>query len=99
MKLHEASLLFWLLIIPNPAGAAPVDTEVLAFFWDRGIPVCNDYGLSETTGPAHFCLPSVFRLEESPVGVTMSGVEVKVNTSATAAGSEGSLNAGTVLRG
>jgi long-chain acyl-CoA synthetase len=58
-------------------GAAPCPAEVIEFWGARGIPVCEVYGMSETTGVATVNPPDAIRA--GTVGVALPGVEVKLS--------------------
>jgi len=60
-------------------GAAPCPAEVVEFWGARGIPVCEVYGMSETTGVATVNPPDAIRA--GSVGVALPGVEVKLSDS------------------
>jgi long-subunit acyl-CoA synthetase (AMP-forming) len=60
-------------------GAAPCPAEVIEFWGARGIPVCEVYGMSETTGVATVNPPDAIRA--GTVGVALPGVEVKLSDS------------------
>ncbi len=57
-------------------GAAPSPLEVLEFFAAIGIPICEVWGMSETTSVATLNPPDRVRL--GTVGPAMPGVEVKL---------------------
>jgi long-subunit acyl-CoA synthetase (AMP-forming) len=57
-------------------GAAPCPLEVLEFFAAIGIPICEVWGMSETTSIATMVPPDNVRL--GTVGPPMPGVEVKL---------------------
>jgi long-chain acyl-CoA synthetase len=57
-------------------AAAPINPDLILFFQTLGIPLCELYGLSETTGPATTNLPGEFRL--GSVGKALPGVEVRL---------------------
>jgi len=43
-------------------GAAPISDKILDFFSSLNIPIMNLYGLSETSGPMTFNLPTAFKM-------------------------------------
>jgi long-subunit acyl-CoA synthetase (AMP-forming) len=57
-------------------GAAPTPFEVLEFFAAIGIPICEVWGMSETTSIATIVPPDNLRL--GTVGCAMPGVELKL---------------------
>ena len=58
-------------------GAAPCPAEVIEFWGARGLPVCEVYGMSETTGVATVNPPGALR--PGTVGVPLPGVEVALS--------------------
>jgi long-subunit acyl-CoA synthetase (AMP-forming) len=58
-------------------GAAPCPAEVIEFWRARGLPVCEVYGMSETTGVATVNPPDAIRA--GTVGVALPGVEVALS--------------------
>jgi long-chain acyl-CoA synthetase len=58
-------------------GAAPCPPEVIAFWHALGIPLCEVYGLSETTGVATVNPPGAIR--PGTVGTALPGVEVRLS--------------------
>ena len=58
-------------------GAAPCPTEVVEFWHDVGLPLCEVYGLSETTGVATVNTPAAVR--PGTVGRPTAGVEVALS--------------------
>lgn len=59
------------------SGAAPIATEVLAYFWSIGVPVREIYGQSENTGLAAATPATDVRL--GAVGPALPGVELRVD--------------------
>jgi long-chain acyl-CoA synthetase len=57
-------------------SAAPINPDLILFFQTLGIPLCELYGLSETTGPATTNLPEAFRIGSA--GKALPGVEVRL---------------------
>ncbi|HEX6712321.1 MAG TPA: AMP-binding protein [Thermoleophilaceae bacterium] len=55
-------------------GAAPCPAEVIEFWHGLGLPLCEVYGMSETTGVATVNSPGAVRI--GTVGRTLPGVEV-----------------------
>jgi long-subunit acyl-CoA synthetase (AMP-forming) len=58
------------------SGAAPLATEVLSFFWACGVPVLEDYGLTETVAAVSLSTPQAYRL--GTVGRALPGVELRL---------------------
>jgi long-chain acyl-CoA synthetase len=58
------------------SGAAPLATEVLSFFWACGVPVLEDYGLTETVAAVSLSTPHAYRL--GTVGRALPGVELRL---------------------
>jgi long-subunit acyl-CoA synthetase (AMP-forming) len=58
-------------------GAAPCPAEVIEFWGARGLPLCEVYGMSETTGVATVSPP--WPLRPGTVGVALPGVEVALS--------------------
>jgi long-chain acyl-CoA synthetase len=58
------------------SGAAPISSEVLAFFAGFGLPIYEVYGQSEDTGPTTFNVPG--KTKFGTVGPPFPGVEVKI---------------------
>lgn len=56
--------------------AAPSDPDMIVFFNALGIPLCELYGLSESSGPAVSNLPAANRI--GTVGKPLPGVEVEL---------------------
>jgi long-chain acyl-CoA synthetase len=56
--------------------AAPSDPDMIVFFNALGIPLCELYGLSESSGPAFSNLPSANRI--GTVGKPLPGVEIEL---------------------
>lgn len=57
-------------------AAAPIDVEVIRFFWAIGIPLLEAYGLSESAGASHTNLPEDYRI--GSVGKPIAGLECKI---------------------
>jgi long-subunit acyl-CoA synthetase (AMP-forming) len=73
-------------------GAAPCPPDVVRFWHELGIPLCEVYGMSEQTGVATANTPSAFRI--GTAGRPLPGVEV-----ALAADSEVLIRGDVVMRG
>jgi long-chain acyl-CoA synthetase len=58
------------------AGAAPLPLEVSRFFAGLGLPICDVFGLTETTGAVSLNRPSAYRL--GTVGQPAAGVELRI---------------------
>ena len=58
-------------------GAAPCPPEVVRFWHELGIPLCEVYGLSETAGVAAVNPPDAIRA--GAVGMALPGVEVRLS--------------------
>jgi len=58
-------------------GAAPCPAEVIEFWGALGLPLCEVYGMSETTGVATVNPPGALRA--GTVGVALPGVEVALS--------------------
>jgi long-subunit acyl-CoA synthetase (AMP-forming) len=58
-------------------GAAPCPAEVLEFWHGLGLPLCEVYGMSETTGVATVNAPDAVRI--GSVGRALPGVEVALS--------------------
>lgn len=58
-------------------GAAPLKKTTLLFFKSLSIPLYNNYGLSETTGP-HFFNLGAKHVELTTAGVTLQGADSKI---------------------
>lgn len=59
------------------AGGAPLDPELLAFFRGAGVPVCEGYGLTETTAPCAFNVLGV-PYHQGSVGIAFPGFELRI---------------------
>ncbi|MBJ7470872.1 MAG: long-chain fatty acid--CoA ligase [Solirubrobacteraceae bacterium] len=57
-------------------GAAPVDPEILDFFFAAGIPVVEGYGMTETSAVASVNAPDDYRI--GTVGKAVAGCEIKI---------------------
>jgi long-chain acyl-CoA synthetase len=57
-------------------GAAPVPVEVLEFFRDLGLPICELWGMSETSCCATINPPDAIRI--GTVGPALTGVELRL---------------------
>jgi long-subunit acyl-CoA synthetase (AMP-forming) len=58
-------------------GAAPCPPEVIAFWRDRGVPLGELYGMSETTGVATVAAPDAVKV--GSVGPPIDGCEVRLS--------------------
>jgi long-subunit acyl-CoA synthetase (AMP-forming) len=58
-------------------GAAPCPAEVIEFWGELGLPLCEVYGMSETTGVATVNPPQALR--PGTVGMALPGVEVALS--------------------
>lgn len=58
------------------SGAAPISKEVLRYFGTLNIPVCEVYGMSESTGPQTSCRYNYKQI--GSCGVNIPGVEMKI---------------------
>lgn len=58
------------------SGAAPISHEILKYFRSIGIPICEGYGMTETTGTTHLSNAQDFRL--GMTGKALPGVEAKL---------------------
>lgn len=63
---------FWAFVV----GAAPLDTELEAFWGDRGFAVIQGYGLTETAPIVSLNHP--FGTKRGSVGKPIAGVEIKI---------------------
>ncbi|MEX1142467.1 MAG: long-chain fatty acid--CoA ligase [Thermoleophilaceae bacterium] len=57
-------------------GAAPINAEILEFFWAAGIVVLEGYGMTETSTAATINRPDAFKF--GTVGQPFRGVEVRI---------------------
>jgi long-chain acyl-CoA synthetase len=57
-------------------GAAPIASEILAFFYACGIPVLEGWGMTETTGVGTVCTLDHFKF--GTVGRALPGVEIRI---------------------
>jgi long-chain acyl-CoA synthetase len=57
-------------------GAAPIDPEILAFFWDRGVPVLEGYGMTEAATGIAIATLDAYRF--GTVGRALPGLEVQI---------------------
>jgi long-chain acyl-CoA synthetase len=57
-------------------GAAPIAPEILAFFWDRGVPLLEGYGMTEAATGIAIATLDAYRF--GTVGRALPGVEVRV---------------------
>ncbi|WP_135823411.1 AMP-dependent synthetase/ligase [Halorussus ruber] len=57
-------------------GAASIDADLLHFFWGMGVPLCEVYGATETTGPVASNYPDHFRA--GTVGQPIGDGEVRL---------------------
>jgi len=73
-------------------GAAPIDREILEFFWAVGLPIYECYGLTEATVVTHLNSPGATRL--TSVGKALPGIECTI-----AADGEILIRAPSVFRG
>ncbi|HTP19154.1 MAG TPA: long-chain fatty acid--CoA ligase [Solirubrobacteraceae bacterium] len=58
------------------SGGAPIDAEVLEFFAALGLPICETWGMSETTSSVTTSRPGAIRI--GTVGQALPGVELKL---------------------
>ena len=57
-------------------GAAPIAPEILAFFWERGVPLLEGYGMTEAATGIAIATLDAYRF--GTVGQALPGVEVRV---------------------
>lgn len=57
-------------------GAAPISRDTLEFFLSLGMPICESYGMSESTAPATLSLPRRYRTGKA--GFCLPGAELKI---------------------
>ena len=55
-------------------GAAPIAEDTAEFFLSLGIPICEFYGLSETSAPATLSLPDHYRTGRA--GIPLDGTDI-----------------------
>jgi long-chain acyl-CoA synthetase len=60
------------------SGAAALQPRLARIFWAAGIPVCEAYGLTETSPGISFTRNDASRVQISYVGELLEGVEVKI---------------------
>jgi len=58
-------------------GAAPISTEILGFFGALGLPICEVYGMSESTGATTCSTPECHKW--GSVGFPLPGTEIKID--------------------
>ena len=56
--------------------AAPISRATLEFFMSLNVPLCEVYGMSESSGPTTLSMPGNFRMGSS--GRTLQGTEIKI---------------------
>jgi long-chain acyl-CoA synthetase len=61
------------------SGGAPLSKEIETFFWAAGIQVLQGYGLTETSPVCNVNRPGAVRF--GSVGLTIPGVELRIDTS------------------
>ena len=59
-------------------GTRPILNELKNFFSDLGLPICEFYGLTETTGPITFRIPGISN--DASVGKVSDPCRLKINT-------------------
>src|SRR4029078_9700122 len=57
------------------SGAAPIAQEILEFFFARGVPVLEGYGMTETATAATTSTPDRYRF--GSVGTALPGMEIR----------------------
>ena len=57
-------------------GAAPIAPEILAFFWERGVPLLEGYGMTEAATGIAIATLDAYRF--GTVGRALPGIEVRV---------------------
>jgi len=57
-------------------SAAPISRDTLEFFLSLGVPICEVYGMSESTGPATASLPDKYHTGKA--GYCLPGAELKI---------------------
>ncbi len=58
------------------SGAAPIASEIVQFFLDAGLPLCEGYGLSESTATGVMNLPG--RVRAGTIGHPTPGTEIRI---------------------
>jgi long-chain acyl-CoA synthetase len=76
LVLHRVRELFGGRVKMCLTGAAPIDTEILAFFFGAGVPVLEGYGMTETSAVA--TLNTVEEHKLGTVGRPIPGCEVRI---------------------
>ena len=76
LALHKIRDLFGGNVRLCVTGAAPINQEILEFFWAAGILILEGYGMTETSTAASINRPDNYRF--GTVGLPFPGVEVRI---------------------
>ena len=76
LVLHKVRALFGDRIELCLTGAAPIEPDVMNFFWAAGVPVLEGYGMTETSAVATLNTVDEHRL--GTVGKAIPGMELKI---------------------